>query len=151
MIVADPVRADLAGAQVLDTRCEDWGTLGPLYRTHVQSYRLLNCDGTPAWQPSTRQWSHALVGEDDAGRILFVHSRSAWSTREFTEVLRALPLGVTRLHYGEGGPEATLYVHAGSVDREWVGSYETGFHEADDNDHAWNLPNIVGIRRRVPK
>lgn len=50
--------------------------------------------------------------------------------------------------YLEGGPEATLALDVGGRREQWVGSYETGFHEADDNTTAWPLPNVIGLRRR---
>jgi len=60
------------------------------------------------------------------------------------------PLGITRAMYLEGGPEASLFVQAGDETVERMGSYETGFNENDDNQVFWELPNIIGIRRRAP-
>ncbi len=147
-LLAEPTDSTLPSARMLDLRCEDLESLRVGYSSLVQSYRLLECDGTPAWQASSRIWSHALVGVDSQGRILFLHARSPWSTRQITEILLALPLDLTRLHYGEGGPEATLYLRHGERQLLLVGSYETGFNENDSNRRSWALPNVIAVRAR---
>lgn len=147
-LLLEPEDTALPSARLLDLRCDDLDAARPLYTSLVQSYRLLNCDGTPAWQPSHKIWSHALVGMDHSGNILFIHARSPWSTRQFTEILLGLPLDIARLHYAEGGPEATLALRHGGGELLLVGSYETGFNENDRNHQAWTIPNVIGVRRR---
>ena len=85
------------------------------------------------------------MGLDGAGRLLLMHARSPYPVRSFIDQLLAMPIDVRRAMYMEGGPEASLYVHAGDVERERIGSYETGFFESDSNDHAWPIPNVLGI------
>ena len=58
---------------------------------------------------------------------------------EFNERLRALPLGIVRAMHVEGGPEASLSIHAGGIDLDLAGSYETGFHENDSNETQWPI------------
>jgi hypothetical protein len=50
--------------------------------------------------------------------------------------------------YVEGGPEASLYVAAGKERLERVGSFETGFREADDNAAFWPIPNVLAFKAR---
>jgi hypothetical protein len=71
-----------------------------------------------------------------------------YSTHDFIEVLRALPLDLERLQYAEGGPEAQLYVAAGGRELELFGSIETGFFDDDGNQQAWPVPNVIGVKRR---
>jgi hypothetical protein len=146
-MLLEPQDGGLPSARLLDLRCEDLEPQRASYGSLVQSYRLLDCDGAPAWQPSHKVWSHALVGMDHSGNILFIHARSPWSTRQFTEILLSLPLGLARLHYAEGGPEATLAIEHGGRSLTLVGSYETGFNENDRNQQAWAIPNVIGVRR----
>lgn len=148
-LLLEPNDPGLPSARLLDLRCDDLAGQRALYTSLVQSYRLLDCDGQPAWSPSHKIWSHALVGMDHSGNILFIHARSPWSTRDFTEFLLSLPLDIARLHYAEGGPEATLYLSYGERDLLLVGSYETGFNENDGNHQAWRVPNVIGVRRRL--
>ena len=66
---------------------------------------------------------------------------------DFIDALLSLPIGLKQLQYAEGGPEAQLYVKAGGVERELVGSFETGFFD-DSNLEAWPVPNVIGVRAR---
>ena len=58
-------------------------------------------------------------------------------------------LGLSRMLYAEGGPEAQLYVRSGTVEHEWIGGYESTVSEDHDNRVAWPVPNVVGIARRA--
>lgn len=143
VLVADP-KGDKAGAALLDLACEPTGRDAvKRWRTAVQSIRMLGCDGSVVWAPDTRQWSSAIIGMDKEGRLLFLHTRAPYSMHDLAEQLRASPLGLTRLHYTEGGPEASLYVRGPGVEVRRFGSYETGFVENDDNAAEWDLPNVV--------
>jgi hypothetical protein len=69
------------------------------------------------------------------------------SMREFNTRLLATGLDVVRAMHVEGGPEASLSIHAGGIDLDLAGSYETGFVENDDNHRQWLVPNVLGVRR----
>jgi len=143
-----PREPGLAPVRILDPSCDDVA-LRERYHTVIQSYRMRTCAGSTAWKPSARIWSHASLGVDVDGRLLLLHARSPWSTHDFTEIVAGLPIGLRSLQYAEGGPEASLYLRSAGLELEWVGSYETGFFESDANQHAWELPNVLGVRRRV--
>lgn len=135
------------GARLLDMTC-DGGRPGEEWTSYAQNWRLLDCAQKPTWSRNAKIWSHAIVGMDGQGRLLFIHARTPWNTRVFTEFVLDLPIDVKRLMYAEGGPEASLVVRADGIERVWVGSYETGFTEHDRNRLAWNLPSIIGVRSR---
>ncbi len=103
----------------------------------------MTCKRANAWKLQPKRWSTAAIGVDGKGRVLFLHARSPWPVHDFVERLLALPIDLQRAMYTEGGPEATLYVHAGKVERDFVGSFETGFMENDGNTEEWPLPNVV--------
>ena len=48
----------------------------------------------------------------------------------------------------EGGPEASLSIHAGGIDLDLNGSYETSFNENDGEKKQWPLPNVLGVARK---
>jgi hypothetical protein len=52
----------------------------------------------------------AAVGTDAAGRVLLLHCRKPVSTHALVDALLAMPLGLKRLMYVEGGPQAALFV-----------------------------------------
>lgn len=135
-----------APARIVDRGCEDMEAAIAPYASVVQSIRMVSCKGTNVWGQQPKKWSHAVIGEDKEGNILLIHARSPWSTHDFVDMLLGFELGLVNLQYAEGGPEAQLYVNAGGRELEWVGSYETGFYESDDNHRAWGVPNVVGVR-----
>jgi Phosphodiester glycosidase len=151
VFVSQPRRAGLPEAAILDRACDpDAAQRAREYRVVVQSIRMLDCEGRNTWSQQPRRWSTACVGTDAAGRVLFIHVRSPFTTHDLIEALRALPLDLRRLMYVEGGPEASLVVAVrGEVLLSEVGSFETGFHEADDNRVFWPVPNVLAFRERA--
>jgi phosphodiester glycosidase len=149
VFAAGPLDPSLPAVQILDRQCQDADALAARYRVLAQNIRMLDCQGRNTWARQERRWSTACVGTDGAGRVLLIHARSAWSTHDFIEVLRALPLDLKRLMYVEGGPEASLYLAVGGkVLVEEMGSFETGFREDDGNRRFWPLPNVIGVAPR---
>jgi hypothetical protein len=117
------------------------------YATVIQNLRLIRGPGRNVWSEQPRRWSEAAVAVDGGGRVLFAFSRSPYTMRAFNQRLLALPLGITGAMHVEGGPEASLSIHAGGVDLDLDGSYETGFNENDDERAQWPIPNVLAVRR----
>jgi len=120
------------------------------YTSALQNLRLVKRAGLNQWSQQDRKWSEAALGEDDAGRILFIYSRSPFTMHDLNNELLAAGIGLVAAQHLEGGPEAQLYLHAGDVQMELYGSYETSFKENDSNSSAWPVPNILGVRPRTP-
>jgi hypothetical protein len=151
MLVFDPVRASDPLVQVLDTDAADFAHKRAGYNTQLQCLRMVNGEGKNAWRVDKKhQWSAAAISTDTEGRVLFIHVRSPYTMHELIDALLALPLHLRTTMYAEGGPEAQLYIHAGDQEFEWVGSYETGFNENDNNHDAWPIPNVVALVRKNP-
>lgn len=119
------------------------------YASAVQNLRLVKRPGANQWSQQEKQWSEAALGEDSAGRILFIYSRSPFSMHDLNRELLASGIGLVAAQHLEGGPEAQLYVHAGGIEIEMFGSYETSFKQNDDNTAAWPVPNVLGVRPRA--
>jgi hypothetical protein len=118
------------------------------YSSALQNLRLIKRPGLNQWGKQTREWSEAAVGEDSGGHVLFIYSRSPFSMHDLNQELLEAGIGVVAAQHMEGGPEAQLYVHAGSTELEMFGSYETSFRENDQNSEAWPVPNVIGVRPR---
>jgi exopolysaccharide biosynthesis protein len=116
------------------------------YSSAVQNLRLIKKPATNVWNQQNRKWSEAAIGEDNAGRILFIFSRSPFSMHDLNEELLKSGIGIVAAQHVEGGPEAQLYLHVGNVELDLFGSYETSFKEDDGNTAPWPIPNIIGIR-----
>jgi hypothetical protein len=133
-----------SSARLLDLSCDAFDAAA--HDSAIQSIRMISCEGRNVWRQQPRIWSTACIAQDTAGKVLFLHARSPLSVHDFNNAIRAAPLNIARAMYLEGGPEATLYARgADGQTIERFGSYETGFNENDDNDHAWPLPNIIGV------
>ena len=117
------------------------------YNTVVQNMFVIN-EKKISWSKSSKIWSMAVLGADDKGNVLFIHSRSPYSVHDFAAILQALPLSIRNAMYLEGGPEASLYLSAKGVRFEKFGSSETGFNENDYNSRAWPLPTVIGAVKK---
>lgn len=118
------------------------------YTSVIQNLRLIKKPGTNVWNQQNRKWSEAAIGEDNAGRILFIFSRSPFSMHDLNQELLASGIGIVAAQHLEGGPEAQLYLHVGNIEFDLFGTYETSFKEDDGNTAAWPIPNIIGIKSK---
>jgi hypothetical protein len=110
----------------------------------LQSLRLIKGLGESVWSAkSPKKWSEAAIAADGEGRIWFVHSRAPFTMHDFNA--RLISLGAVRAMHVEGGPESSLSVRGVG---DFFGSFETGAHEDDRNDHQWPLPNVLGVASR---
>jgi len=117
------------------------------YEIVVQNLRLIAKDRRNVWAKSDKRWSEAAVAIDAAGRVLFLFSRAPYTMREFNDLVLNLPLAIVAAMHVEGGPEASLSIHAAGIDLDLAGSYETGFWPNDSNPKQWPLPNVLGVAR----
>lgn len=127
----------------LDQSKPDFAT----YDVVVQNLRLIAGTRRNVWAKSDKRWSEAAIAIDSRGRLLFLFSRGPCAMRDFNALLLSLPLDITRAMHVEGGPEASLSIHAGGVDLDLCGSYETGFSPDDSNREQWPIPNVLGVLR----
>ena len=149
LLAFDPKPGEsLPSVQLVDRDCDDFNALEPRYGSWVQSIRMLSCKGQNVWAQQNKRWSIAAIGTDTQGKILFIHARSPYSVHDFVKILKALPIDIARAMYAEGGPEAQLAIMHGREVLEFVGSFESGYHEDDTNVAAWPIPNVVGIVRK---
>jgi hypothetical protein len=147
LLAFDPVGTDSAVA-VGGHACGTLESLQQRYGSLLQGRELLvDCHGRAVdWR--TRRYSAAALGTDAAGRAVLVHVRTPYRMQQLARMLVDLDLGLRGLVYMEGGPEASIVVHAEGQHAEEMGSWEDGFHQADDLHEQWDLPNVVGLAPR---
>jgi hypothetical protein len=141
-------KPNLPAAILLDLDTADAQARVADYDAAVQNLRLIRSPGQNMWGKQERRWSEAAVAMDKQGRILFLFSRHPYAMRDFNAKVLALPLAVATAMHVEGGPEASLSIHAGGVDLDLNGSYETDFNENDDEAQQWPIPNVLGVARK---
>lgn len=123
-------------------------TLNQRFPSVIQTRRLMiGCDGKLQKWPNRKRYSVSAIGIDKKGWPVLIHIRTPYRMDEVSQMLIDLKLGIRGLAYLEGGPEASLVVR-GKV-RE-MGSWEDGFYRSDDNHVFWDLPNVIGFRRKIP-
>ncbi len=118
------------------------------YATVIQNLRHIKRPGLNRWSRQLKRWSEAALGEDEAGRVLFIFSRSPFSMFDLNRELLAAGIGLVAAQHLEGGPEAQLFLRVGDVQLEMFGSYETVFREDDVNESPWPVPIVLGVRPR---
>ncbi len=116
------------------------------YDALAQNLRLIAAPGKNVWTQQPKRWSEAALALDARGRILFLFTRTPLSMHDLNEKLLSSELGIVRAQHLEGGPEASLSIHAAGVNLDLSGSYETGFNENDGSKRQWPLPNVIGVR-----
>jgi hypothetical protein len=149
VFVAGPDRAGLPEARILDRTCESVGRVAPRYRVVVQSIRMLDCKGRNVWGDASSQWGTTAIGTDGSGSVLLVHVAGPHSVHDLVDDLKALPLGLTRLMYVEGGRQAALRVVVGGktvVDETGGGGLASVL--LGDRAGASGLPNVIAFTPR---
>ncbi len=139
---------DVPQVKIIDRQCEDYEFWKKKYGTLIQSIRMISCKGKNVWNQQPHRWSTAAIAVDGHDNVLFIHVRSPYSTYDLINVLKKLPLDISRAMYTEGGSQAQLYINAGSREYEFVGSYDTGVSVTQEGSISWPLPNVVGISKR---
>jgi hypothetical protein len=115
------------------------------YETVIQNLRLIKAPGKNVWSKQERRWSEAAIAMDREGRILFLFVRTPYTMWELNRALLKAPLGIVRAMHVEGGPEASLSIHAGGLRLDLNGSFETGFVSDDAQAAQWPIPNVIGV------
>lgn len=123
---------DVPGVTVQTIR-ENYGSL-------AQNLRLIKRPGVNRWSQQEKRWSEAALGEDEAGRILFIFSRAPSSMHDLVHELLAADIGIVAAQHLEGGRLAQLYVKAGDVELE--------LFDGTGGPSAWPIPNVLGVTRR---
>lgn len=144
--MAGPKREGIPSARIVDRTQHDWRAALEDYSCVVQNYRMISPGGKIHWQRDSNTFSIASIGEDHAGNILFIHSRTPFSVHDFSASLLALPLDLKSAMYAEGGREAALYVRSRLMTKSWSGGYSS-FLFGPGQPKLLPLPNVLGIIR----
>ena len=151
ILAFDRLDKRLSEVKIIDRQCEDFAFWKKKYATLIQSIRMISCTGENVWKQQSRRWSTSAIGMDTRNKVLFIHVRSLYSTHDLINILKKLPLEISRAMYTEGGPQAQLYIKTPDQEFEFVGSYEIGSNDANKGSLAWPLPNVIGISKRKPQ
>jgi len=148
ILAFDKLGADVPDVKIIDRQCEDFKLWKNKYGSLVQSIRMISCTGKNVWRQQSKKYSTVAIGIDTAGRVLFIHVGSPYSTHDLINILKTLPLQIARAMYTEGGPQAQLYIKTGAQEYEFVGHSEIDLSNNTNSLFSWPIPNVVGISLR---
>lgn len=151
ILAFDRKTADVPLVKMIDRQCEDFKVWQKKYSTLIQSIRMISCTGENVWTKQPQKWSTAAIGVDDRDRVLFIHVGSPYSTHDLIDILKKLPLNISRAMYVEGGPQAQLYINTGDHAHEFVGNYEIDIQGNMNKLISRPVPNVVGISLKANK
>lgn len=134
--------------QIIDRKCQDWESLKTQYGSFTQSIRMVDCNQTNRWAQQNRIWSMVITAIDKDGNILFIFTRSPYSVHNFIDILLTAPLNIYNAMYLEGGPESSFYINHAKRKVSRMGSYETDFWYNDNNNEFWEIPNVIGVKKK---
>ena len=125
----------------------DLASLRARYRSLVANYRMLDCDGSAIAWVDESTYSSAAFARDRDGRFVLIHAETEYRMRDLATVLANPALGLTDIHYVEGGPKASVWLDDGTGAISLVGSR----HEDDGtmSDRGPRpIPNVLGVLPR---
>jgi len=136
--------------EILDTYQKDWDQIKNQYNSVCQGMRMINeaGEGMAFTKRPNQSCSMVLTATDSIGNIYIVFTRSPYTHRTMIAFLKGLPIDVRTTVYLEGGPEASFYVNTGDTIISKYGSYVSNTCDNDENDHFWNIPNVIAIRKK---
>jgi uncharacterized protein YigE (DUF2233 family) len=145
ILAFDRKQINVPQVKMIDRQCDDFESWDKKYGTMIQSIRMISCTGKNVWTQQPQKWSTAAIAIDDRGMVLFIHVGSPYSTHDVIDILKRLPLNITRAMYVEGGPQAQLYIHVGDQEYDFVGSYDIEIQGNIKKLISRPIPNVVGI------
>lgn len=135
---------------IFDLDKENWEDIEPKYNSFLQSIKLIDASKKiSSWKKKRRlSCSQIIMATDINGNALFLFTRSPYPLDDFSNMALSLPLDIQRAMYLEGGPETSMYVGTKDTTIEKIGSFVWPGYAHDNNDKLWELPNVIGIKRR---
>lgn len=145
----NPVDASLPEVQIVDRRLhKGWKRVIKSYKTVVQNYRMISDGKKMGWPQREEIYGSAAIGMDKDNHVLFILSRSPFSTHDLIHILLSLPIHIKSAMYVEGGPEATLYMSVHDKEMIFVGTCEADASENEDLKSLQGIPNVIGVVKR---
>jgi hypothetical protein len=150
MMVMHPKDSVNLPFEIFDLTCYSWDSIKDRYHSFCQGMRMIDCNGNPmAFDKKPDQsCSMVILSTDTDKNIYIIFTRSPYTHQTMIKFLMGLPFNFRQTVYLEGGPEASLYINTGNDTISKYGSYISKTWANDDNDHFWEIPNVIAIGRK---
>jgi hypothetical protein len=150
MLAMHPIDKKKPPFEIIDITCQDWGKIRHEYHSFCQGMRMISCEGEAmSFSKRPDQSCSMIIAATDTARNLYiVFTRSPYTHQTMIKYMQGLPLHIRTTVYLEGGPEASLYVNTGDTVIAKYGSYVSNTCNNDDNDHFYEIPNVIALRKK---
>lgn len=150
MVIAfNPLDEKLPDFDIIDLKCTDFSTVKRQYASIAQGLRMIDCSGNAmSWNKNPQWCSQLIVAKDRAQQIYFIFTRSPYSHNEMIDFMLNLEEPLLNAIYMEGGPQTSLFIDTKNNRIEKLGSYVSRTYQTDGNAEFWNLPNVIGVRKK---
>jgi uncharacterized protein YigE (DUF2233 family) len=148
VLALNPISASLPSVAFIDVACERFETYGKKYKVFIQNIRMIDCSHNNVWENNKTISSIAALGIDSKGRLLLMMSESPCDVHDFIEIIRALPIDVSRAMYLDGGSPASLFASSHGVVVNKSGFSESGFNTNRSVSIPRSIPNVIGVVRK---
>lgn len=101
-----------------------------------------------SWNKNPQWCSQLIVAKDKHNSIYFFFTRSPYSHNEMIDFMMNFEEKLYSAIYMEGGPQTSLFVDTKKYRIEKLGSYVSRTYPTDENSEFWNLPNVIGLRKK---
>jgi len=146
--VCNPKEEGLPEAQMIDWQQTGAPELIGKYHSALQCIRMIATGGKNVWSKQSARWSEAALAQDKDGNILFIFCNSPYTMHDLINLLLELPLNLDKMMHLEGGPEASCYIETEKFHLSRVGTFESGFFDNEDQQSFWQIPNIIGFKKK---
>lgn len=136
--------------EIIDGENESAEKFVDKYQSCFQSIRMIDCNAQQVvWKPRRLIYSSmCILANDKDNNIIIAFTRTPMSANQMSNLLLHLPFNIRSALYLEGGPEACLYIKTPDTVISKNGSYVSLTFPTDTNTRYWNLPNIIGIKKK---
>lgn len=149
VLAFDAFNSNVPEVKMIDRECDSFSDWKSSYGSFVQSIRMISCKQKNVWSKQPQKWSIAAIGIDRSGNILFIHSKTPFTTHDFINQLLKMPINIRQAMYAEGGSEAQLFIQSNGKEYQFTGLPEGSENGFQIELNPTPIPNILGISRKV--
>ena len=144
IIAFNPSKDSIPKLQLFDLTMDNWDDIKKSYRSLVQGYRMIDCNGEPVfWNNRFQSCSMSVLAQDKENNVYFIFSRSPFTQNQMIENLLNLPFKLLNAIYLEGGSRANFILSSKQYDIRKVGSYVSTYNPNDKNKKFFPVPNFI--------
>lgn len=146
VFVAEPNKADLAEAKIIDLQYNSFSLDSGSYSQVAQSMMLFDATGKKLVRKGNWTGNRTALGEDSKGRILIVVTEGGFTLWDFAQMLQEAPFDLVQAMSLDGGYRSALSIRTGRLKYSLSGQWETSdYGDVSLPGFKTGLPAVIGI------